>query len=59
MKRYTETLHLDLDRLICWQMELDVDKCKVLFIENRNDRVRYLINGQQLSAVNMEKCSVP
>ena len=55
MKRYTETLHLDLDRLICWQMELDVDKCKVLLIENRNDRVRYLINGQQLSAVNMEK----
>ena len=54
-----ETLQSDLDRLACWaskwQMKFNVDKCKVLHIGSNNNRVQYLMNGQQLSAVNKEK----
>ena len=54
-----ETLQSDLDRLACWaskwQMKFNVDKCKVLHIGSNNNRVQYLMNGQQLNAVNKEK----
>jgi len=36
-------------------MKFSVDKCKVLHIGGNKDRVQYLMNGQQLSAVNKEK----
>ena len=54
-----EALQSYLDRLARWanqwQMKFNVDKCKVLHIGKNNNRVRYVMNGQQLSAVSKEK----
>lgn len=54
-----ETLQSDLDRLINWssewQMKFNVEKGKVLHIGSNNNHAQYLMNGQQLSAVNKEK----
>jgi hypothetical protein len=54
-----EILQSDLDRLVNWaskwQMKFNVEKCKVLHIGSNNNRAQYLMNGQQLSAVNKEK----
>ncbi len=54
-----DKLQNDLDRLISWeqkwQMNFNVDKCKVLHIGSNNDRVKYSMNGVQLSKVDQEK----
>ena len=40
-------------------MEFNINKGKVLHIVmSHNDRLQYLMNGQQLSAVNKERLSV-
>ena len=58
MTRDTETLQSDLDQLICWvndwQMEFNVDKCKVSHSGRQNDCVHYLMN-RQLSVIKMGK----
>ncbi len=36
-------------------MKFNIEKCRVLHIGNNNNRAQYLMNGQQLSAVNKEK----
>ncbi len=59
MRHERETLQSDLDQLVSWasewQMKLNVEKCKVLYIGSNNNRAQYLMNGQQLSVVNKEK----
>ncbi len=57
--RDKDKLQNDLDRLVSWeqkwQMNFNVNKCKVLHIGSNNDRVNYSMNGVQLSKVDKEK----
>ena len=57
--REKETLQSDLDQLTHWankwQMQFNVEKCKVLHIGSNNNMQQYSMNGQQLSAVKKEK----
>ena len=54
-----KALQSDLNQLTCWankwQMEFNIEKCKVLHIGSSNDRVQYEMNGQKLKEVNKEK----
>ena len=54
-----ENLQSDLDRLSNWaqkwQMNFNVDKCKVLHIGSNNDQVGYSMNGAELSKVDQER----
>ncbi len=54
-----DKLQNDSDRLISWaqkwQMNFNVDKCKVLDVGSNNDRVNCSMNGVQLSKVDLEK----
>ncbi len=54
-----EKLQNDLDRLVSsaqkWQVNFNVDKCKVLHTGNNNDHVSYSMKGIQLSKVDQEK----
>ena len=38
-----------------WQMQFNVDKCKVLHIGSNNDQTKYSLNGSELCKVNNEK----
>ena len=38
-----------------WQMKFNVDKCKVLHIENNNHCTNYTMNGYELTKVSHEK----
>ena len=54
-----QELQSDLDHLIRWaekwQMQFNVDKCKVLHIGSNNDRTNYSLNGSELCKANHEK----
>ena len=55
----TCTLQEDLDLLYAWsnkwQMQFDVDKCKVMHIGKRNPFYTYKMNGSKLEEVTVEK----
>ena len=38
-----------------WQMKFDVDKCKVLHIENKNQYTKYTMYGSKLFKVSQVK----
>ena len=52
-------LQSNLNQLISWaekwQMQFNVDKCKVLHIGSNNDHTNYSLNGSELCKVNHEK----
>ena len=54
-----EKLQADLDKLTSWahkwQMDFNVDKCKVLHIGSSNDHVQYSMSGVQLCKTSREK----
>ena len=54
-----EALQSDLDKLTNWatkwQMQFNVNKCKVLHIGSNNDHAHYQMNGEILEAVRIEK----
>ncbi len=54
-----DKLQNDLDRLVSWarkwQLNFNIDKCKVLHIGSNKDRVNYSMNGVQFSKVDQEK----
>jgi len=52
-------LQADLDKLVLWaqkwQMEFNVDKCKVMHECNRDDDSTYYVKGSELTKVRCEK----
>ena len=52
-------LQADLDKLVLWaqkwQMEFNVDKCKVMHVGNRDDGSTYYMEGSELTKVSCEK----
>ena len=49
----------DLDKLVewseRWQMNFNIDKCKVLHLGNKNTKAQYTMNGTPINAVDKEK----
>ena len=52
-------LQPDLDKLVLWaqkwQMEFNVDKCKVMHVGNTDDSSTYYIKGSELTNVSCKK----
>ena len=52
-------LQADLDKLVLWaqkwQMEFNVDKCKVVHVGNSDDGSTYYMEGSELTKVSCEK----
>ena len=54
-----QQIQTDLNKLVewadRWQMNFNINKCKVLHLGNRNQKAQYNMNGIQLNAVDKEK----
>ena len=54
-----QQIQTDLNKLVewadRWQMNFNINKCKVLHLGNRNQKAQYNMNRIQLNAVDKEK----